>query len=141
MHNKYIVAALEKKGIKTINTPFKSRLELLDEVEAGIVIFSAHGVSTEVKQAAQEKGLMYLDATCEDVQSTHDLIKEAKEKESEVIYIGKKNHPESLAVVESFDNIHFVTSIDEINQLQFDLDIPLIVTNQTTLYTLEIANI
>ena len=141
VHNKYIVAALEKKGIKTINTPFKSRLELLDEVEAGIVIFSAHGVSTEVKQAAQEKGLMYLDATCEDVQSTHDLIKEAKEKESEVIYIGKKNHPESLAVVESFDNIHFVTSIDEINQLQIDLDKPLIVTNQTTLSTMEIANI
>lgn len=141
VHNKYIVQALEKKGIKTVNTPFKTRLELLEEIDSGIVIFSAHGVSTAVKEAAENKGLQYLDATCEDVSSTHELIHKAKQNDSEVIYIGKKNHPESLAVIESFDNIHFITNVDEVDSLHIDQNKPLIVTNQTTLSTLEIASI
>lgn len=141
VHNKYIVQALKDKGIKTVYDPLKSRLELLDEINEGIVIFSAHGVSQEVKEAAHMKGLTVIDATCEDVQSTHDLIEQAKEKDSEVIYIGKMNHPESLAVIESFDNIHFVTNLSDINQLEVDDTKPILVTNQTTLSTLEIQGL
>lgn len=138
VHNHYIVEALNRKKIVTVNDPNKSRLELLDEIGEGIVIFSAHGVSNAVRQKAHEKGLIVLDATCEDVQSTHDLIDEAIKKDSEVIYVGKQNHPESLAVIESFKDVHFITNQEDVQFLSIDQNKPLMVTNQTTLSTLEI---
>lgn len=141
VHNSYIVEALKRKNIITVNNPNKSRLELLEEIQNGIVIFSAHGVSNKVRERANEKQLQVLDATCEDVQSTHDLIAQALEKDSEVIYIGKVNHPESLAVIETFNQIHFISQLQEIDSLMIDESKDLMVTNQTTLSTLEIRSI
>lgn len=141
VHNHYIVEALKKRNIMTVNDPLKSRLQLLDEIQDGIVIFSAHGVSDKVRQSAHEKGLQVLDATCEDVSSTHDLIQDAINAGTQVIYVGKDKHPEALAVTETFDQIHFITSIQDVNLLHLDVNKPIMVTNQTTLSTLEIQQI
>lgn len=66
-------------------------LKYWDQIHEGTVIFTAHGVSPEVKKRARDKGLTTIDATCPDVTRTHDLIR-AKEAEGyEVIYIGKKD--------------------------------------------------
>ncbi len=68
---------LKEDGIITLDGA--NRLEILDQINEGTVIFTAHGVSPEVKERAKEKGLTTIDATCPDVTKTHDLIRQ-KEK-------------------------------------------------------------
>src|SRR5690554_4628515 len=88
VHNKHVTDAFEEEGIITLDG--KDRLDILNKVDTGTVIFTAHGVSPQVRELARQKGLVSIDATCPDVTSTHDLI-EAKTKEGyEIIYIGKK---------------------------------------------------
>ncbi len=88
VHNKHVTDAFEEDGIYTLDGT--NRLEILKQVEKGTVIFTAHGVSPEVRKAAEEKGLVTIDATCPDVTKTHDLIRKVKAEGYHVIYIGKK---------------------------------------------------
>ncbi|WP_028399229.1 4-hydroxy-3-methylbut-2-enyl diphosphate reductase [Ectobacillus panaciterrae] len=131
VHNKHVTDAFEEEGIITLDGP--NRLEILDQIESGTVIFTAHGVSPEVKRRAKEKGLTTIDATCPDVTKTHDLIREKKEEGYHVIYIGKKGHPEpegALGIAP--DIVHLIEKEEEIDVL----DIPtnkILVTNQTTM--------
>lgn len=88
VHNKHVTDAFEEDGIYTLDGA--NRLDILKQVDKGTVIFTAHGVSPEVRRIAEEKGLVAIDATCPDVTKTHNLILEMKEKGYHVIYIGKK---------------------------------------------------
>src|SRR5574344_167275 len=67
IHNKHVVNEISKKGIIIIENKDKTRLELLDEIPSGSVIFSAHGVSPKVYEKALSKGLNIIDATCPNV--------------------------------------------------------------------------
>ena len=51
VHNRYVVDALKLDHIRCIEQAGKTRLELLDEINEGIVIFTAHGISEEVAPA------------------------------------------------------------------------------------------
>lgn len=88
VHNKHVTDAFTEDGIITLDGP--NRKEILEQVESGTVIFTAHGVSPEVRELAEKKGLTTIDATCPDVTVTHDLIKEKEREGYHVIYIGKK---------------------------------------------------
>jgi 4-hydroxy-3-methylbut-2-enyl diphosphate reductase len=92
VHNHHAVEELEQYGV--INLDGEDRLQLLEAVTEGTVIFTAHGVSPAVKARAREKGLCVLDATCPDVTKTHELIKRLVAEGAQIIYIGKKGHPE-----------------------------------------------
>lgn len=141
VHNKYITSALKLLNIQTVETKGKSRLELLDEIAEGIVILSAHGSSQQVKDKALAKGLTVVDASCEDVISTHEVIREALSNQKQVIYIGKNKHPESEAVIQNFPQVQFIESVKDLDQLTIDKTKPCIITNQTTLSLLEIKDI
>ena len=65
VHNKHVTDAFEEDGIITLDG--ENRLEILEKVETGTVIFTAHGVSPEVRELARRKGLVSIDATCPDV--------------------------------------------------------------------------
>ncbi|WP_175991012.1 4-hydroxy-3-methylbut-2-enyl diphosphate reductase [Bacillus sp. Marseille-Q1617] len=131
VHNKHVTDAFEEEGIITLDG--KNRKEIIEQVNEGTVIFTAHGVSPEVKEIARKKGLVTLDATCPDVTKTHDLIR-AKEAEGyDVIYIGKKGHPEPEgAVGVAPDIVHLVETAEDVEKLSIDND-KIIVTNQTTM--------
>ena len=133
VHNKHVTEAFESDGIITLDGP--NRLEILEQINDGTVIFTAHGVSPEVKRRAKEKGLVCIDATCPDVENTHQLIRNMKSNGHNVVYIGKKGHPEPEgAVGVAPDIVHLVETIDDINALPESLkDKKLIVTNQTTM--------
>ena len=135
VHNQYVVDACKEIGISYVEDTNKTRLELLDDIDEGVVIFTAHGVSDEVKEKAKKKGLILVDASCKDVVKTHDIVKEHI-THGDVIYIGKKNHPESEATTQLGDNIYLVTCIEDINNLP-DLH-NVLVTNQTTLSIIDI---
>ena len=55
VHNQYIVDALKNLGIKTLDKKGASRLELLDQVDHGTIIITAHGVDEKVIKKAKEK--------------------------------------------------------------------------------------
>ncbi|KPD01059.1 4-hydroxy-3-methylbut-2-enyl diphosphate reductase [Geobacillus sp. BCO2] len=62
VHNKHVTDAFAEEGIITLDG--ENRLEILEKIDHGTVIFTAHGVSPEVKKRALEKGLVTIDATC-----------------------------------------------------------------------------
>ncbi|KGR74554.1 4-hydroxy-3-methylbut-2-enyl diphosphate reductase [Ureibacillus sinduriensis] len=131
VHNKHVTDAFEKDGIITLDG--ENRKEIIEQVETGTVIFTAHGVSPEIREIARKKGLVSIDATCPDVTVTHDLIREKSAEGYDIIYIGKKGHPEPEgAIGVAPDHVHLVQSEEDIDQLQLDND-KLLVTNQTTM--------
>ncbi|MED4584030.1 4-hydroxy-3-methylbut-2-enyl diphosphate reductase [Brevibacillus choshinensis] len=131
VHNAHVVEAFEQQGIKTLDG--EDRLALLDQVNEGTVIFTAHGVSPEVRKKARDKGLTVVDATCPDVTKTHDLIREKVADGYHVLYIGKKGHPEPEGAIGiAPDHVHLVQTVEDLEALQVPTD-KLIVTNQTTM--------
>ncbi|MBS4194704.1 4-hydroxy-3-methylbut-2-enyl diphosphate reductase [Lederbergia citri] len=131
VHNKHVTDAFEEDGIITLDGP--NRKEILEKVDSGTVIFTAHGVSPEVRELAKKKGLVTIDATCPDVTRTHDLIREKETEGYDVIYIGKKGHPEPEGAVGVAPHaVHLVETMDDVEELQVDND-KIIVTNQTTM--------
>lgn len=132
VHNQYIVNALESLGIHTIDHKGKTRLELLDDINSGTVIITAHGASQQVFDKAKEKGLNIIDASCLDVIKTHHLIQAKLQQGYDVLYIGKKGHPEAEGAI-SIDEqkIHLITKKEDIDAL--DPQRKYVITNQTTM--------
>ena len=137
VHNKHVTDAFEQEGIITLDGD--NRKEIIEQVEKGTVIFTAHGVSPEIREIARRKGLVSIDATCPDVTVTHDLIREKSAEGYEIIYIGKKGHPEPEgAIGVAPDHVHLVQSIKDIDNLQLD-NKKILVTNQTTMSQWDVA--
>jgi 4-hydroxy-3-methylbut-2-en-1-yl diphosphate reductase len=139
VHNKHVTDAFEEEGIITLDG--NNRKEILEKVEGGTVIFTAHGISPEVRELAKEKGLVSIDATCPDVTNTHNLIREKEKEGFEVIYIGKKGHPEPEGAVGVAPGIvHLVETAADVDALNLQAE-KLIVTNQTTMSQWDVADI
>ncbi|WP_018753092.1 4-hydroxy-3-methylbut-2-enyl diphosphate reductase [Paenibacillus sanguinis] len=139
VHNSHVTTSFEDEGIITLDGP--NRLEILSQVEKGTVIFTAHGVSPEVRKLARDKGLTTVDATCPDVTKTHVLIKEKVAEGYEIIYIGKKGHPEPEgAVGVAPDKVHLIEKEEEIEELHLTTS-RLVITNQTTMSQWDIKHI
>lgn len=88
VHNSQVVQDLEKNGMKTVN-------QLEDIPDGSTVIFRAHGEPIATYQKAEKKGLKIVDLTCPNVKIIHQKVEKAK-KESFILIIGNKNHPEIL---------------------------------------------
>lgn len=132
VHNKHVTEAFESIGIHTLDG--ENREAILEQADSGTVIFTAHGVSPKIRELAEKKGLTVVDATCPDVMITHELIEQKVNDGFDVIYIGKKNHPEPEgAVGVAPEHVHLVATIDDIDRLEFSTDKKLFLTNQTTM--------
>ncbi|WP_166242066.1 4-hydroxy-3-methylbut-2-enyl diphosphate reductase [Paenibacillus turpanensis] len=140
VHNSHVTESFRKEGIITLDG--ENRLQILEQIEGGgTVILTAHGVSPEVRSKAREKGLTVVDATCPDVTKTHDLIREKVADGYEVIYIGKRSHPEPEgAIGVAPGQVHLIEKEEEIDQLNVSAE-RIIITNQTTMSQWDIKHI
>lgn len=139
VHNAHVTDAFEEEGIITLDGP--NRLDILEQVDKGTIIFTAHGVSPEVRRRAREKGLTTVDATCPDVTRTHDLIREKTAQGFRIVYIGKKGHPEPEGAIGiAPEHVHLIEKADEIDALALDTD-KIVITNQTTMSQWDIRHI
>ncbi|MDQ0494416.1 4-hydroxy-3-methylbut-2-enyl diphosphate reductase [Paenibacillus brasilensis] len=139
VHNSHVTNSFEDEGIITLDGP--NRMEILSQVEKGTVIFTAHGVSPEVRKLARDKGLTTVDATCPDVTKTHDLIREKSSEGYQIIYIGKKGHPEPEgAMGVAPDHVHLIEKEEEIDTLTLS-EGKILITNQTTMSQWDIKHI
>jgi 4-hydroxy-3-methylbut-2-en-1-yl diphosphate reductase len=139
VHNQHVTEAFEQEGVITLDG--ENRLEILDKIDSGTIILTAHGVSPEVRRKAKEKGLTVVDATCPDVTRTHDLIREKVAEGYEVIYIGKKGHPEPEGAVGiAPGHVHLIEKEEEIAALDIQAR-DIIITNQTTMSQWDIRHL
>lgn len=140
VHNKHVVDAFEEEGIITLDG--ENRLEILKKVDKGTVIFTAHGVSPEVRQLAKEKGLTIVDATCPDVNKTHELIREKAKENYTILYIGKQGHPEPEgAIGVAPEHVLLISSLEDVENLDIDSSKQIMVTNQTTMSQWDVKEI
>ncbi|HEV2035724.1 MAG TPA: 4-hydroxy-3-methylbut-2-enyl diphosphate reductase [Candidatus Dormibacteraeota bacterium] len=131
VHNTHATDDLQQQGIALVDQP--DRLAGLSQIKGGTVIFTAHGVSPQVKQRAVELGLTPIDATCSDVVRTHELVADLAGKGYDVVYIGRKGHPEPEGVMgEAPGKVHLVQEPEDIDALDLKGD-RIAVTCQTTL--------
>jgi len=139
VHNSHVTKFFEEEGIITLDGD--NRLALLERIDRGTVIFTAHGVSPEVRRKAREKGLTVVDATCPDVKKTHDLIREKAAAGYEIIYIGKKGHPEPEgAMGVAPGRVHLIENLEEAERLNLSTE-RIVITNQTTMSQWDIKHI
>ncbi len=139
VHNRHAVESLTALGIVTLDGT--DRMALLERVDTGTVIFTAHGVSPAIKRAAQAKGLHCIDATCPDVTRTHDLVVDLVERGYDVIYIGKRGHPEPEGVIgEAPGRVHLVETTDDVDSLSIEAP-RLAVATQTTISQWDTADV
>jgi len=139
VHNSHVTEAFKEEGIITLDGD--NRLEILEQITSGTVIFTAHGVSPEVRIRARDRGLTIVDATCPDVTKTHDLIRDKVNNGYEVIYIGKKGHPEPEGAIGiAPQHVHLIEKEDEIDLLELQPG-RIIITNQTTMSQWDIKHL
>lgn len=139
VHNKHITDAFEDEGIITLDG--ENRKEIIEKVKKGTVIFTAHGVSPEVREIAKQRGLVSIDATCPDVTRTHDLIREKVKEGYAIIYIGKKNHPEPEGAIGVAPHaVHLVSNEQDVDNLTINAE-KILITNQTTMSQWDVADI
>jgi 4-hydroxy-3-methylbut-2-enyl diphosphate reductase len=127
VHNAYVVNELREKGAVFV--------EELDEVpKGGIVVFSAHGVSQEVRKDAQERGLQVYDATCPLVTKVHlEVIKMCKEGFT-VLMIGHAGHPEVEGTMGQVkEGVFLIEKVGDIANLPFAAEEKIAFVTQTTL--------
>lgn len=100
IHNRYINLYLKNNDVIVLDGD--SRNNLLNQIESGTVVFTAHGVSKSIREKAIKKGLTIVDATCPYVEKMFQSMIDKINDNYHIIFIGKKSHPES-EVAMSFD--------------------------------------
>src|ERR1700759_2594629 len=127
VHNKHVVDELRGLGAIFV--------EELEEVPAGArAIFSAHGVSPEVRRPGKERNLLIIDATCPLVTKVHlEAVKFAREGYT-IILIGHKNHDEVVGTLgEAPSRMILVESVTDVDNLVIDNPAKMVYLTQTTL--------
>jgi 4-hydroxy-3-methylbut-2-enyl diphosphate reductase len=127
VHNKHVVSTLEKRGVIFVNET--------DEVpEGATVVFSAHGVSPAVHEAAAARNLKTIDATCPLVTKVHNEVKRFADDETEILLIGHNGHEEVEGTAgEAPGKVRIVDGLDEARTIQPTPGKKLVWLTQTTL--------
>lgn len=134
IHNRHAIDELASMGMITLDG--SNRAVMLEEITEGTVIFTAHGVSPDVKCRAKERGLTCIDATCPDVTKTHELVVDLASRGYYILYIGKKGHPEPEGVIgEILGHVSLIETEADVDALQLtpEQEQKLAVSTQTTL--------
>ncbi|MCQ4619729.1 4-hydroxy-3-methylbut-2-enyl diphosphate reductase [Corynebacterium sp. CCUG 71335] len=128
VHNKYVVETLSKRGVIFV--------EETDEVPEGAhVVFSAHGVSPAVRESAQQRQLIALDASCPLVTKVHNEVKRFARDGYHILLVGHEGHEEVEGTAgEAPDVVHLVDGVEGVDAApQFPEDQKLVWLSQTTL--------
>ena len=118
VHNKYVVDRFTQQGVTFVD-------DLSEVPEGSILLYSAHGVSPEIRRQAQERRLSAIDATCPLVTKVHlEAIHYAREG-YHIILIGHEGHDEVIGTMgEAPESITLVETPEEVDALPFTTDRP-----------------
>ena len=113
---------------------------MLNNINSGSVVITAHGVSSSIYKLLEEKKIPYLDTTCPFVKKSSELILEYVNNGYDVVYIGKKNHPETEGIISESNHIHLIENINDLNLLHIN-NSKIALSNQTTMSIYDIEEI
>ena len=127
VHNKFVVDELKRKGAIFIDD--------LKAVPAGnTVVFSAHGVSKDVRAEAEAMGLQVFDATCPLVTKVHIEVARMRAANKEIVMIGHKGHPEVEGTMgQAKEGMYLVESPADVTKLEVKQPKNIAYVTQTTL--------
>ena len=127
VHNSHVVRDLEERGAIFV--------ESVDAVpEGATVVFSAHGVSPAVRDAADRRGLVSIDATCPLVTKVHTQARRYAEAGYTIVLIGHAGHEEVEGTTgEAPDSTVLVESVEDAERLGLPADARIAYITQTTL--------
>ncbi|MBT5856271.1 4-hydroxy-3-methylbut-2-enyl diphosphate reductase [bacterium] len=128
VHNTSIIKDFEKRGVIFIE-------ELADVPDDKVVIFSAHGTAPDVFEAAKDRGLKVIDATCPLVTKVHRQATRFSKREVHTLLIGHRGHQELVGTSGYVkDHLrHIIEDEADIEALDLPADIEVGVLTQTTL--------
>ncbi len=127
VHNKTVVEDLRGKGAIFVD-------ELEDVPKGSTVVFSAHGVSQDVRAQAESLGLKVFDATCPLVTKVHVEVSKMRAQGCEIVMIGHTGHPEVEGTMGQVkDGIYLVETESDVDNLDVAPGTPLAYVTQTTL--------
>lgn len=104
VHNKSVIRDLEEKGIRFVNS--------IDEVKEKIII-RAHGISKDIYEKLEQKGIKIKDLTCPNVLKTHTIAEKYRKENYFIVLLGTKNHPESIGTLSFCGNNSFLLQENE----------------------------
>ncbi|MFV0430928.1 MAG: 4-hydroxy-3-methylbut-2-enyl diphosphate reductase [Alphaproteobacteria bacterium] len=127
VHNRRVVETLKNKGAIFVSE--------LDEIPDGCVtIFSAHGVSEAVENAALMRNLPVIDATCPLVSKVHRSGQRHAKKGRVVVVVGHPGHPEVEGTTGRIQGeVYVVSDLEDVKNLPIASDVELAYVTQTTL--------
>ena len=108
IHNKEVVGDFAAKGVKTVNS-----LEELDGIKDACVIIRSHGVSKEIYEGIEKRGLKIIDTTCPFVKRIHNIVSEASKEGKRIVIIGNEGHPEVEGIKGWCENEALVIGCEE----------------------------
>ncbi len=135
VHNQHVVQAFSKRGVIFVND--------IDEVPPGsVLVFSAHGVSPEVREKARQRQLRTIDATCPLVTKVHREVKRFVDEGYTIFLIGHAGHDEVIGTMgEAPDAIRLIQSVADAETVEVPDPERVAYTTQTTLSILDAAQI
>lgn len=127
VHNRYVVEKFSSQGVRFVNS--------LAEVPRGaILLYSAHGVSPEIRQDARTRDLRTIDATCPLVTKVHLEAVKYSTAQYNIILIGHEGHDEVIGTMgEAPESISLVETPEDVQRLPFNANDKLVYLTQTTL--------
>src|SRR6476619_4467628 len=127
VHNKYVVEHFRGRGVTFVD-------ELAEVPVGAALLFSAHGVSPEIRRIARERKLRAIDATCPLVTKVHiEAVRFARE-EYTIFLIGHEGHDETIGTMgEAPQAMVLVESVEDADRLDFPPNAKLAYLTQTTL--------
>ena len=132
VHNEIVVRDLKRRGMVFVETP--------EEVpEGATVLFSAHGVSPDVRARAAARRLRVVDATCPFVEKVHRAARDFASRGLRVVVIGNPDHAEVRGITGEVTDAVVVSSSAPGRALGLDPSVRLGVVSQTTMNADEVA--
>ena len=137
VHNNRVNEEINSLGVIILQG---DKEKLIDEIENGVVVFSAHGTPIKIVEKALEKKLIVYDAVCPFVKKELVHVSSFLGEGYDVIFIGVKNHDEANAVLSISNKIKMITKESEIDELDITND-KVVIINQTTLSVIQLQRI
>ena len=128
IHNEQVVKELEERGVTVINSA-----DELKDISEGTVIIRSHGVSKQIYDIIEGRGLELVDATCPFVKKIHRIVEKESEAGKHIVVIGSRTHPEVEGIVSwARGDVTVVENEDEANDFSPEKDREICVVSQTT---------
>ena len=107
IHNRHAVAHFEEMGVCVIETP--------EEAQPGqTVVIRSHGVTREVYESLEARGVRIVDATCPFVKRIHDIVSRAQTEGRLPVIIGTRSHPEVMGIAGWCEDCRVFENVQEL---------------------------